>query len=67
MYVDEIILPGDDTVEITRMKKNMTNEFKIKDLGNLKYFLEREAARSREGISVSQRKYTLDMLKETGI
>ncbi|XP_038881677.1 uncharacterized mitochondrial protein AtMg00810-like [Benincasa hispida] len=62
--VDDIVLSGDDTVEIIRLKKKMTNEFVIKDLGNLKYFLEMEVARSREGISISQRKYTLDRLKE---
>ncbi|KAA0061144.1 Cysteine-rich RLK (receptor-like protein kinase) 8 [Cucumis melo var. makuwa] len=43
----------------------MGNEFEIKDLGNLKYFLEMEVARSKEGIFVSQRKYTLDLLTET--
>ncbi|RVW58950.1 Retrovirus-related Pol polyprotein from transposon RE1 [Vitis vinifera] len=39
----------------------------IKDLGNLKYFLGMEIARSRKRISVSQRKYVLDLLKETGM
>ena len=43
----------------------MEDEFEIKDLGNLKYFLGMEVARSREGISVSQQKYTIDLLKET--
>ncbi|KAL0539855.1 hypothetical protein IC582_024076 [Cucumis melo] len=45
----------------------MGNEFEIKGLGNLKYFLGIEVARSKEGISVSQRKYILDLLIETGI
>ncbi|TYK05138.1 putative mitochondrial protein [Cucumis melo var. makuwa] len=45
----------------------MGDEFEIKDLGNLKYFLGMEVARSKEGISVSQRKYTLDLLTETGM
>ena len=39
----------------------------MKDLGKLQYFLGMEIARSREGISVSQRKYVLDLLKETGM
>ena len=38
----------------------------IKDLGYLKYFLEIEVTFSNKGLSISQRKYTLDLLKETG-
>ncbi|KAA0046033.1 cysteine-rich RLK RECEPTOR-like protein kinase [Cucumis melo var. makuwa] len=49
-----------------QLKQRMGDEFKIKDLENLKYFLGMEVARSKEGISVSQRKYTLDLLTETG-
>ena len=43
----------------------MAQEFEIKDLGQLKYFLGMEVTRSKGGISISQRKYTLDLLKET--
>ena len=67
VYVDDIVLSIDDTVEIVQLKKNMRDEFEIKDLGNLKYFLGMEVARSKEGISISQRKYTLDLLIETGM
>ncbi|KAA0032959.1 Copia protein [Cucumis melo var. makuwa] len=45
----------------------MGDELEIKDLVNLKYFLGMEVTRSKEGISVSQRKYTLDLLIETGM
>lgn len=41
--------------------------FEIKDLGMLRYFLGMEIARNRSGIYVSQRKYVLDLLKETGL
>jgi len=38
----------------------------MKDLGKLKYFLGIEVAYSRQGIFISQRKYILDLFKETG-
>ncbi|RVW58055.1 Retrovirus-related Pol polyprotein from transposon RE1 [Vitis vinifera] len=47
--------------------ERFTKEFEIKDLGNLKYFLRMEIARSKKGIAVSQRKYVLDLLNETGM
>ncbi|KAL4010619.1 hypothetical protein IC575_030121 [Cucumis melo] len=45
----------------------MGNEIEIKDLENLKYFFGIEVIRSKEDISLSQRKYTLDLLTETGM
>ncbi|XP_031742429.1 uncharacterized protein LOC116404355 [Cucumis sativus] len=45
----------------------MGDEFEIKDLENLKYFLGMEVTRSKESISISQGKYTIDLLIETGM
>ncbi|KAL0556045.1 hypothetical protein IC582_004550 [Cucumis melo] len=67
VYVDDIVLTGDDQTKISLLKQRMGDEFEIKDLGNLKYFLRMEVAGSKEGISVSQRKYTLDLLTETSM
>ncbi|KAA0033074.1 reverse transcriptase [Cucumis melo var. makuwa] len=67
VYVDDIVLSGDDQAEISQLKQRMSNEFEIKDLGNLKYFLGMKVTRSKEGISVSQRKYTLGLLAETSM
>ncbi|KAH9722152.1 retrovirus-related pol polyprotein from transposon RE1 [Citrus sinensis] len=67
VYVDDIILTRDDLVEMDRLKQSLATDFEIKDLGALKYFLGMEVARSKKGIVVSQRKYILDLLKETGI
>jgi len=39
----------------------------MKDLRELQYFLGIEVARSNQGIFLSQRKYALDLLKETGM
>ncbi|RVW93337.1 Retrovirus-related Pol polyprotein from transposon RE1 [Vitis vinifera] len=58
---------GLQTPKIINLKKYLSEEFEVKDLGNLKYFLGMEVARSRKGIVVSQRKYILDLLKETGM
>ncbi|KAK3032656.1 hypothetical protein RJ639_034922 [Escallonia herrerae] len=66
VYVDDIIVTGNDSDEKEALRKYLAKEFKIKDLGKLKYFLGIEIARSKEGIFVSQQKYVLDLLEETG-
>ena len=67
VYVDDIILPGNDETRPTFMKKKLADDFQIKNLGTLKYSLGMEFARSKSGILINQRKYILDMLKETGL
>ncbi|RVW82434.1 Retrovirus-related Pol polyprotein from transposon RE1 [Vitis vinifera] len=39
VYVDDIILSGNDMEELQKLKKYLSEEFEVKDLGNLKYFL----------------------------
>ena len=67
VYVDDIIITGDNIPEINSLKRGLTDEFEIKDMGMLRYILGMEIARNRSGIFVSQRKYVLDLLKETGL
>ena len=43
----------------------LDDTFKIKDLGNLKYFIGFEVARGTSGINICQRKYVLDLLIDT--
>lgn len=67
VYVDEIVLTGNHDTTMSRIKCVFSRELKMKNLGNLKYFLGMEVARSSHGISVSQRKYIVDLLRETGM
>jgi Reverse transcriptase (RNA-dependent DNA polymerase) len=39
----------------------------MKDLGELRYFLGIEVARSKKGVVISQQKYVLDLLNDTGM
>jgi hypothetical protein len=66
VYVDNIALMLNDN-KVQTLKKYLASEFEKKDLGLLKYFLGTEVARSRHGIFLSQRKYVLNLLKETRI
>jgi hypothetical protein len=67
VYVDDIIVTGTSFSEIDRIKQILDANFKIKDLGKLKYFLGLEVAHSTQGITISQRKYCLDLLEDTGL
>jgi Reverse transcriptase (RNA-dependent DNA polymerase) len=66
IYVDDIIITGNDTNEIYNVKKFLQRKFDIKDLRKLKYFLDIEIAYSNKGLFLSQRKCVLDLLQETG-
>lgn len=55
---------GNDKEEMDRLKKLLAQEFKIKDMGKLQYFLRIEVTRSKKGIFISKKKYIMDFLKE---
>ena len=54
VYVDDMIIRGDDTEEITKLQQQLAMEFEMKNLGGLKYFLGIEVARSKQCIFLSQ-------------
>ena len=56
-----------DREGIQRLKQHLFNHFQTKDLGKLKYFLGLEIAKSSSGVVLSQRKYALNILEETGM
>ncbi|XP_009776535.2 uncharacterized mitochondrial protein AtMg00810-like [Nicotiana sylvestris] len=67
IYVDDMLITGDSLKLIEETKSHLQQSFKMKDLGELKYFLGIEFARSKQGILMHQRKYTLELISETDI
>ena len=67
VYVDDIIIAGNNLDTITHITNLLDIAFSIKDLGTLKFFLGLEVARNNKGIHLSQRKYVLDILSNSGM
>ena len=67
VYVDDVILAGNTLSEFNTIKGVLHDAFKIKDIGQLKYFLGLEVAHSKSGISLCQIKYCLDLLEDSGL
>lgn len=57
--MDDIVLAGNSIHEIHLVKKLFDQKFKIKDLGQLRYFLGFEIVRATKDIFKNQRKYNL--------
>ncbi|GJS61155.1 ribonuclease H-like domain-containing protein [Tanacetum coccineum] len=64
VYVDDIIITGNNVYEIEKFKVYLKSKFMIKGLGKLKYFLSIEVIDTEKGICLNQRKYVLDLLSE---
>ncbi|GJT04308.1 retrovirus-related pol polyprotein from transposon TNT 1-94 [Tanacetum coccineum] len=58
---------GSSTTKIQHLKSQLSSHFHMKDLGELNYFLGLEICKSEQGIFISQKKYTLDLLTEAGL
>ncbi|GJY16630.1 ribonuclease H-like domain-containing protein [Tanacetum coccineum] len=67
VYVDDLVITGNDELEIENFKSFLKNKFKIKDLGELKYFLGIEVLKTKTGLCLTQRKYCLELLHDFGL
>lgn len=67
MYVDDLLVTGSNMQLIKETKTALHTVFKIKDLGELRFFLGIEFARSKTDILMHQRKYALELIYELGL
>ncbi|XP_047256248.1 uncharacterized mitochondrial protein AtMg00810-like [Capsicum annuum] len=67
VYVDDLLFTRSNAALIDATKAKLHQYFKMKDLGNLKYFLGIEVLRSTSGMILNQRKYVLELISDTGL
>ena len=67
LYVDDMILTGDDPAHITFVKQKLCETFQMTNLGPLHYFLGIEITSLPDGYRLSQQRYTLDLLARSGL
>ena len=67
IYVDDIIVASSSSRAVEELVKSLREEFAIKDLGNLHYFLGIEVKREEDGLVLLQSKYASDVLARVGM
>jgi len=69
LWVDDLIIAGSDMRTITTFKKAISNRFKMKDLGELKWILGMQVTRDRAKgvIEITQQAYIELMLERFGM
>ena len=67
LYVDDMIITSDDLNGIQELKDFLSQQFEMKDLGHLSYFLGLEITHSTYGLYITQAKYASDLLSRAGL
>ncbi|KAK9075210.1 hypothetical protein SSX86_003531 [Deinandra increscens subsp. villosa] len=63
VYVDDLIITGNQEDLVTRFITRLNKEFATKDLGNLHYFLGLQASHTPKGLFLNQANYATDIIE----
>jgi len=67
LYIDDMLITGDDAEHVSLIKRHLSQQFQMTDLGPLSYFLGIEVLHSQQGYYISQSKYIQDLLVRSGL
>lgn len=67
IYVDDLLICGNDEVQIDHLKDMLTKSFHMKDLGPIGYFLGLKVDKTYAGFFLSEQKYTRNLIAENGL
>ena len=67
IYVDDILLTGSSSSQITKLIAHLSVVFHMKDLGDIHYFLGLQIARDESSLTVTQTRYLLSLLQKFGL
>jgi hypothetical protein len=67
LYMDDMIITGDDPEYIAFVKTHLSDQFLMSDLDPLRYFLGIEISSTPEGFFLSQEKYIQDLLNRASL
>ena len=67
VYVDDLLITGDDTACIEELKQALDTEFTTKDLGEMRFFLGLGVSRTTQGTLLNQRKYIKELVRDAGL
>lgn len=65
IYVDDIIMNGNDTLKMRSFIAELNKRFTLKDLGALHFYLGIEIHRDESGMYLTQTQYIEDLLRKT--
>jgi hypothetical protein len=67
VYVDDLIITGNNSVFVASIIDHLGHKFSIKDLGSLHFFLGVEVIPTTAGLFLTQHKYIRDLLAKTSV